>query len=222
MGSPSVVVASVAAVSLTSLPTHVHLLPRVQDGRPWRKAQATNVRRASSAGTSTRQNSAGPQVVPRWRRRRLSRAADPRVRSSGDLRFSSHEGHGGGDVAVLVGWEECAHQIDQLSGEERVPRRIVDGEGTPPDDVELREPDLGDLVCEDTLREGPGYSTGPGGRVGEDLRGQLLLTDGQVRGDQPPPWTQYPESLREHTALACAEVDGSVGDDDVHRSIGHG
>lgn len=106
--------------------------------------------------------------------------------------------HAGGDLVLLFRWDQLAHQGYQVRGEERVAGSAVQSEREPLADVDRREPDSLQFGDEDTLRQGSGYSTGPGGGMSEDLWGYVVFDDRQVGDTQSPSRLQHPERLGQH------------------------
>jgi hypothetical protein len=89
----------------------------------------------------------------------------------------------GGDRGLWLGRDQCSHELDQRGGEERGEGEVVDGDGLAVVHVDVPEACLLEVVDEVTLRQGAGYSPGPGCGMREDLGRELLVSDGQV-GDR--------------------------------------
>lgn len=62
------------------------------------------------------------------------------------------------------------HQLDQVRREQGILGGVIQFERMALQDLRLGEPGPDEFLDEDTLRQCSGYSTGPSGGMGEDLR----------------------------------------------------
>src|SRR5262247_886897 len=127
---------------------------------------------------------------------------------------SSAGDYAGRDRVLLFTRDELAHQSDQLVGEQRVSRDVVDSECDAVADGDVCESGLFDLVGEVTLRQGTGNSTGPRRLARQYLWWQIAL-HGEVGDAQPATRPQHPAHLGERPGLSRREVEHTVRDDDV-------
>src|SRR4029450_1664286 len=95
------------------------------------------------------------------------------------------------DPAVLIGRDECSHQANHVGGEEWVERGLVDAERLAVRPLAPGEAGLLEFATEVGLGERAGDAAGPGGRLGEYLRGQVVLFDRQVRHAQTTAGSRY-------------------------------
>lgn len=91
----------------------------------------------------------------------------------------------GADLGLCLGRDVPAHEGEQVGGEERVEGEVVDAEGLPSVDADVAKACPLEFRDEVTLRQGAGHSTGPGGRVREDLGRKLVLLHGDVGDGEP-------------------------------------
>lgn len=98
--------------------------------------------------------------------------------------------------------DDVAHDREQLVREERVESAVVDSHRRTLQDLDLDEPRPLELLDEVTLRQGAGDSAGPGRRVGEDFRRELLFVHCEVRDAELPPRPQDPAAFRERPRLS--------------------
>ena len=87
---------------------------------------------------------------------------------------------GGSDCSLVLGWDEGAHEVEHVGGEEGVEGAVVDAHRRAFADLDLGEAGPFEFCDEVTLRQGAGHSPGPGGGMAEDLRRELLVGDGEV------------------------------------------
>jgi hypothetical protein len=88
---------------------------------------------------------------------------------------SSAGDHAGRDRVLLFTRDQLAHQGNQLLGEQRVLRDVVDPECDAVVDGDVRESGLFDLVGEVTLRQGTSNSTGPRRLARQHLWWEIVL-----------------------------------------------
>jgi hypothetical protein len=93
-------------------------------------------------------------------------------------RCADHDRRGHRGLPLLR--NQHPHQLDQLWCEERIERKVVDGNVLSVAHGDLAESRLLDLLDEVTLRQGAGYSAGPRRRVQHDLGWKLFIPDRQV------------------------------------------
>jgi hypothetical protein len=98
---------------------------------------------------------------------------------SGRQRLSGLHDHADGDAVLPVGRDEPAHQLDELRGEQRVERSLLDAVRHPLADPDIGESGSLELRGEGTLRQGTRHSPGPGGITRHDLRREIVL-DGEI------------------------------------------
>src|SRR5262249_33018935 len=104
---------------------------------------------------------------------------------------SSAGDHAGRDRVLLFTRDDLGHQGDQLFGEQRVSRDVVDSECHAVADGDVSKSGLFDLVGEVTLRQGTGNSTGPRRLARQYLWWQIAL-HGEVGDAQPATRPQHP------------------------------
>src|SRR5215207_11419193 len=124
------------------------------------------------------------------------------------------------DTAVPRGRDELPHQADDLGGKEGVERAVVDAERLTVQQLDLSEAGLEEFAGEVVLGERARDAPGPGGRLGQDLNGQVVLFYRQVRNAQPAAGSQDAGALGHHPCLSRGEVDHTVGDDQVNAVVG--
>lgn len=129
--------------------------------------------------------------------------------------------HGGRDLRLHLGGDEPAHERDDVGGEQRVARHVVDAERRPSAQHDVGEPDALELRAQHTLRERPGDAAGPGRAAREHL-GRQVLVDDEVGDAQPSPGLKDPRDLRERAGLAGREVQHPVGDHHVDGRVVEG
>jgi hypothetical protein len=81
---------------------------------------------------------------------------------------------------LLFGWDEGAHEREQLVGEERVEGAAVDVERLAVEDRYRAAAGSVEVADEGTLRQGASSSPGPRGRMGQNLGREFLLVHGEV------------------------------------------
>ena len=86
----------------------------------------------------------------------------------------------GGDRGLALARNQHSHHLDQLGREEWVEREVVDGERFALVHLDLPKARLLEFLDEVTLRQGAGYSAGPGRGMPQDLGRELLVADGKV------------------------------------------
>ena len=86
----------------------------------------------------------------------------------------------------------ASHHIEELGGEQRVARAVVDADGALLAPLDVHEADLSELFDEDTLRQGSGESPGPCGGVGEHL-GREIRIHHDVGQHGPPAGSEHAE-----------------------------
>src|SRR5262249_6034980 len=94
------------------------------------------------------------------------------------LHATRRDHDGGRDRGLPLGRDQRSHHLDQLGREDWVEREVVDGYRFALVHLDVPEACLLEFVDEVTLRQGAGYSAGPGSGGRE-----LLVPDGQV-GDR--------------------------------------
>lgn len=94
------------------------------------------------------------------------------------------------------------HQFYQVRREQGILRRVIQFEGMTFQDLRFAKTCLDELLDEDTLRQGPRYSTGPGRGMGQYLGRKILLVQGQVGDAQSPSGPEDAVGLGEDPALA--------------------
>lgn len=78
------------------------------------------------------------------------------------VRLLCPDGDSGGYLSLVGRVEEFVHEADHLWREEWIVDGVVDAEGGSFHHFDSMETDILQFLDEDTLRQGPGYSTRPG------------------------------------------------------------
>jgi hypothetical protein len=127
---------------------------------------------------------------------------------------------GGSDRLLSLGWDEGAHEVEHVGGEEGVEGAVVDAHRCALEDLDLAEAGPLEFGDEVTLRQGAGHSAGPGGGVREDLGWELFLCDGEVGEGELAARSEHARAFGKHACLPWGEVDDAVGDDVVDAVVG--
>jgi hypothetical protein len=116
----------------------------------------------------------------------------------------------GRDAGLPVGWDERAHEVEQLVGEERVERAVVDGEWSAIEDLDSVEAGLFQVADEGTLRQGAGRSARPGRRMREHFGGEFFLLDGEVGDAELPVGSEHAGAFGQGARFARGQADHGV------------
>jgi hypothetical protein len=108
--------------------------------------------------------------------------------------------HGRGDTILMIGRDRSPHELDDFRGEERHQSRVLDPERPVPAYPHVRESGSFELLGEDTLRQGPRHSPGPGALIVGNLWRELAL-HGEIGHADPASGLEQPEHLRERSTL---------------------
>lgn len=106
------------------------------------------------------------------------------------------------DAIFLIGGDEPVHELDEVVGEQGIDAAIGDPPGPAIDHLDRAEARLCKFLDEVTLRQGSGYSAGPGGRMRQDLRRQSTLFYRQIGDAEFPAGFEHPRAFRDHSRLA--------------------
>lgn len=116
----------------------------------------------------------------------------------------------GRDAGLPVGWDERAHEVEQLVGEKWVERAVVDVQCLVIEDLDGVEAGLLEVVDEGTLRLGPGRSAGPGRRMREHFGGEFFLFDGEVGDAELSVGSEHAGAFGQGARFAWGEADHGV------------
>ena len=117
-------------------------------------------------------------------------------------RYQSPDDCADADPVEPLGRDDDSHGREQLVREQWVESTVVDPDRRTLQHLEIDEPGPLELPDEVTLRQGAGDSARPGRRVGEYLRRELLLLDGQVGNAELTAGAQDTGALGECPGLA--------------------
>ena len=109
-----------------------------------------------------------------------------------------------------MGWDERAHKVQQLVGEEWVEGAVVDVEWLAIEDLDGAKAGLLEVADEGTLRQGAGRSAGPGRRMREHFGREFFLLDGEVGHTELPVGSQHTRAFGQRARFARGEADHGV------------
>jgi hypothetical protein len=131
-------------------------------------------------------------------------------RRSGSTRQARLDDDAGCHLALTVDRNQLAHEVDEVGREERIVGGTLQGEREALGHLDIGETHSVQLRDEDTLRQGSGYSPGPGGGMRQDFGRDVVLDDREIGDRESAPRAEHAGRLREYPALAGGEIDRSI------------